>query len=140
MLKQIIGAILTIVGVAVALHAVVEPLYHTSTVEQPYSPFWDILNPLMALSIALGLIFGYIRKKGVGDSGEVNREYLAANTQFYGLLFVGILFFWNWFNLLNPAFTIIGADTATLVWILIDAGLPLILGAMGISLLRGNDE
>lgn len=140
MLKQIIGAILTIVGVAVALHAVVEPLYHTSTGEQPYSPFWDILNPLMALSIALGLIFGYIRKKGVGDSDAITREYLAANTQFYGLLFVGILFFWNWFNLLNPAFTIIGADTATLVWILIDAGLPLILGAMGISLLRGNDE
>ena len=141
MLKQIIGAILTIVGVAVALHAVVEPLYHTSTVGQPYSPFWDILNPLMALSIALGLIFGYIRKKGVGDSSDaITREYFAANTQFYGLLFVGILFFWNWFNLLNPAFTIIGADTATLVWILIDAGLPLILGAMGISLLRGNDE
>ena len=140
MLKQIVGAILTIVGVAVAIHTVVEPLYHTSSDAQPYSPFWDILNPFMALSIVLGLIFGYIRKKGIDSGDAITREYLAANTQFYGLLVVGIMFFWNFFNLHNDAFTAIGADAATLVWILIDATLPLLLGAMGISLMRGNDE
>ena len=140
MLKQIVGAILTIVGVAVAIHTVVEPLYHTSSDAQPYSPFWDILNPFMALSIILGLIFGYIRKKGIDGGDAITREYLAANTQFYGLLVVGIMFFWNFFNLHNEAFTAIGAYAATLVWILIDATLPLLLGAMGISLMRGNDE
>lgn len=140
MLKQIVGAILTIVGVAVAIHTVVEPLYHTSSLGQPYSPFWNILNLLMVLSIILGLIFGYIRKKGVPDGDAITREYLAANTQFYGLLFVGILFFWNFFNLHGEAFTVIGEETVSLVWILIDASLPLLLGAMGISLLRSNDE
>ncbi len=140
MLKQIIGAILTIVGVAVAIHTIVEPLYHVSTEGQPYSPLWSILDKLMALAIALGLIFGYIRKKGVDGSDAITREYLAANTLFYGLLFVGILFFWNWFNLLSSTFTAIGEETVSLVWILIDASLPLLLGAMGISLLRANDE
>ena len=77
MLKQIVGAILTIVGVAVAIHTVVEPLYHVSTDEQPYSSFWGILNPLMVLAIVLGLIFGYIRKKSVDGSDAVTREYLA---------------------------------------------------------------
>ncbi|MDE2799189.1 MAG: hypothetical protein OXI94_11050 [Gemmatimonadota bacterium] len=141
MLKQIVGAILLIVGVAVAIHTVVEPLYHVSTDEQLYSSFWSILNPLMVLSIILGLIFGYIRKKGVAGDDAITREYLAANIQFYGLLFVGIMFFWNYFNYYyGPKFTAIGADTQSLVWILIDASLPLLLGAMGISLLRSNDE
>jgi p-aminobenzoyl-glutamate transporter AbgT len=141
MLKQIIGAILTIVGVAVAIHTIAEPLYHASSDGQPYSPFWEnILNPLMVLAIILGLIFGYIRKKSVDGSDAITREYLAANTQFYGLLFVGILFFWNYFNLHSDAFTAIGEETVSLVWILIDASLPLLLGAMGISLLRANDE
>lgn len=140
MLKQIVGAILIIVGVAVAIHTVIEPLYHVSTDEQSYSPFWNILNPLMVLAIVLGLIFGYIRKKGVDGSDAITREYLAANIQFYGLLFVGIMFFWNYFNLHSDAFTAVGEETVSLVWILIDASLPLLLGAIGLSLLRGNNE
>ena len=141
MLKQIVGAILTIVGVAVAIHTVVEPLYHVSSDGQLYSSFWGVLNPLMVLSIILGLIFGYIRKKNLEGGDAITREYLAANIQFYGLLFVGIMFFWNYFNYYyGPKFTAIGADTQSLVWILIDAILPLLLGAMGISLLRSNDE
>ena len=121
-------------AILVAGQKILEPLYHTSTEEQPYSPFWNILSHLMTLTLILSLIFSYIRKKGV-DSGEaITREYLAANIQFYGLLFVGIMFLWNWFNSLSPAFTAIGADTVTLVWILIDASLPLLWGTMGISL------
>ena len=134
MLKKLIGAILIIMAILVAGQTILEPLYHTSTEEQPYSPFWNILGHLMTLALALSLIFSYIRKKGVDSGDAITREYLAANIQFYGLLFVGIMFLWNWFNSLSPAFTAIGADTVTLVWILIDAGLPLLWGAMGISL------
>lgn len=139
MLKRISGIFLIVTAVAVAVHTVVEPLYHPSSPRQPYSPFWDILDPLMAVVVALGVIFGYLRKKCVdseGDGAAVSREFLAANTQFYGFLFVGILFLWNWFNLLMPTFTAPGENTVTLVWILIDAILPLLAGAMGIFLLR----
>ena len=79
MLKQIVGAILLIVGIAVAIHTVIEPLYHASSDGQPYSPFWNILNLLMVLSIILGLIFGYIRKKGV-DSGDASLPLLLGAT------------------------------------------------------------
>ena len=142
-LKRISGIFLVLMAVAVAVHTVVEPLYHTSSKGQPYSPLWDILDPLMALAIALGVIFGYLRKKEVdseGGSGAVTREFVAANAQFYGFLSVGILFFWNWFILLSPAFTAVGTDTASLVWILIDATLPLLAGAMGMFLLRGSRD
>ena len=143
MLKRIVGVFLTAVAAAVAVHTVLEPLYHVSGEGQPYSPVWSILNPLMAVAIVLGLVLGWRRKKEVdGQGGEagVTREYLAANTLLYGLLCVGILFFWNWFNLLMPAFTAPGDDTVTLVWILIDATLPLLLGAMGIHLLREREQ
>ena len=142
-LKRICGLFLVLMAVAVAVHTVVEPLYHTSSEGQPYSSLWNILNPLMALAIALGVILGYLRKKAAdseGDSGAVTHEFVAANVQFYGFLCVGILFFWNWFILYSPAFTAIGADTASLVWILIDATLPLLTGAMGVFLLRGGND
>lgn len=140
-LKRIIGIFFVLMAVVVAVHTVIEPLYHTSSKGQPYSSLWDILDPLMALAIALGLIFSYCRKKAAdrqGGGAAVTGEFIAANAQFYGFLFVGILFFWNWFNLLSPAFTAAGEDTASLVWILIDASLPLLLGATGAFLLRGK--
>ena len=143
-LKRISGIFLVLMAVAVAVHTVVEPLYHTSSKGQPYSPLWDILDPLMALAIALGRDIRLpSRKKAAdseGDSGAVTREFVAANAQFYGFLSVGILLFWNWFILLSPAFTAVGEDTASLVWILIDATLPLLAGAMGMFLLRGSRD
>ena len=142
-LKRICGLFLVLIAVAVAVHTVVEPLYHTSSEGQPYSPFWDILNPLMAIAIMVGVLFGYLRKNAAdseGDSGTVTREFVAANVQFYGFLCVGIMFFWNWFILYSPEFTAVGAETASLVWILIDATLPLLTGAMGVFLLRGGND
>lgn len=141
MLKRISGVILIVMAVAVAVQTIVEPLYHTSSEGQPYSPLWSILGWLMIVPIVLGVIYGYLRKKDVDSEGgndAVTREFLAANTQFYGFLFVGILFLWNWFNQLSSGFTAIGADTVTLVWILVDAALPLLSGAMGVFLLKSD--
>jgi len=142
-LKRLSGIFLVLVAIAVAIHTIVEPLYHVSGQGQPYSPLWEILDPLMALAIALGVLFGYRRKKAADredGSAAVTREFVAANVQFYGFLFVGILFFWNWFILLSPTFTAAGADTISLVWILIDATLPLLTGAMGMFLLRSSND
>ncbi len=142
MLDRICGMFLLALAVVVAVHTVADPLFHTSSETQPYSPLWAILNPLMVLGIALGLLFSYARKRrvdGEPDSGPVTREFLIANTQFFGFVAVGILMLWNWFNLLSPAFTAIGADTASLVWILIDATLPLLFGSMGMFLVRNSN-
>ena len=142
-LKRISGIVLIVIAVVVAIYTIVEPLLHVSSEEQMYGPLWDILNPLMVLAVVLGAIFSCIRKRGVGSeggSGAITREYLAANTLFYGFLFLGILLLWSWFNKLSPEYTSVGEDASTLVWILIDATLPLLSGAMGLFLLRGGSN
>ena len=104
--KRIVGVYLILVAAVVAIHTVAEPLYYTSTEASPYSPHWSKINALMVLAIVLGLVFGCMRKRGIdgGEGSAVTREYLEAHVLFYGLLFVGILFFWNFFNLHSPGF------------------------------------
>lgn len=139
--KKIIGMYLILVAVLVGVHTVVEPTYHVSTEARPYSAAWDILNAMMLVALVLALVFAYQRKSGLdSDQGASTREFIAANTLFYGFLFVSILFFWNWFNLHSPEFTAIGDETVSLVWIVIDALLPLLTGAMGVHLVRSANE
>ena len=140
-LKQIVGVVLILIGALVAIHTVVEPLYHASSQASPYSPAWSTINPLMALAIVLGLVFACVRKQqvdGEGGGAAVTRDFLAANTIFYGLLFIGILFFFNWFNLQSPAYNAVGPDAVSVIWAVIDAALPLLLGAQGMTLLKSG--
>ncbi len=140
-MNRIIGFYLVAMAVILAVHTVVEPLYHVSADGQPYSPLWTIINPLTALAVVLGVIAAWQCKRAVdkeGEDGPVSRAFFIANTLFFGLLFVGILFFWNWFNLLSPGFTAIPPETVSLVWIIVDAALPLLWGATGIALIRGR--
>ena len=140
-LKRFIGVVLIIIAAAVAIQTILEPLYHTSTEHSPYSSAWDYINPLSAISIILGLIFGYIRLSGVGADSSV-QEFIAANTLFYGFIFTAILFFWNWFGIMEIAsdFTAVSHGTRGLVWILFDAMLPPLNIAMGIHLLRAGSS
>ena len=135
-LNRIMGYFLVLVAVVVAIHTVIEPLYYISTETSPYSPIWLYIDLLMALAILLGLISSYNRKREIDLEDTITRPYLEANILFYGYLFVGILFFWSWFNLMSPGFTAVGNETVSLVWVIIDAALPLLCGAMGVSLLR----
>lgn len=139
-LKRFIGVVLIVIAAIVAIQTILEPIYHTSTADSPHSSAWDYINPLSAISIILGLIFGYIRMSGVGADSSV-QEFIAANTLFYGFIFTAIIFFWNWFGIMEVAseFTAVGMDTRSLVWILFDAILPPLNIAMGIHLLRASE-
>ena len=141
MAKRILGWALIAMAATVAFHTVVEPLYHVSEPGQPYSPFWKTLDPLMVLAWVVGTVFAYLRKRAVDREGgeAVTREYLAANVLFYGFLGVGILLLWSYFSLLNPSYAPTGPDAITVIWMLIDATLPLLLGAAGANLLRGRE-
>ncbi|MCY4564821.1 MAG: hypothetical protein OXE40_10140 [Gammaproteobacteria bacterium] len=143
MMNRIGGIYLIAVAVVVAVHTVVEPLYHVSAAGQPYSPFWSILNPLMAVAIVLAVAAAWRCKRAVDQEGgdaPVSRAFLIANTLFFGLLFFGIMYVWNWFNLMSPGFTAISEGTVSLVWIVVDAALPLLWGATGVALLRTKDS
>lgn len=144
LIKRISGVILVVMAVLVVAQTIGEPLYHVSEEAGAYSRMiWDTLNPLMLLTIVLGVIFAHIRKRdlAVEDGNRmITREFITANTQFYGFLFMGILFCWNWFNTLTPGFSAVGADPRNLVWLLINATLPLLAGSMGIYLLRQGKD
>lgn len=139
MLMRVIGALFIAIGVVVAVHTVVEPLYHVSGEGSPYSSLWSYINPLMALAIVAGAVLAWRRKLALdadGDEAPVTRAYLAANGLLYGFAFIGILFFFNWFNYVSPAFTAVGADAMAVIWALIDAALPLLCLGMGLALRR----
>ena len=125
----------------IALHTVAEPLYHVSTDSQPYAPIWYVLDVLMVLSAAIGVAYVWGRKRALdraGDDAPVSRVWLTANLLFYGYLFIGIMLLWNCFILISPQFTAIAPGTVSLVWIIIDAALPLLFGATGAALLRNS--
>ena len=139
MTSRIGGVFLLAVAVVVAVHTVVEPLYHVSAEGQPYSPVWEVLDPIMVVAVALGTVVAWQRKRRVdeeGDDATVTRAFLAANALFFGFLFIDILLLWSWFNLLSPGFTGAGPEAASVIWMIIDAGLPLLCGATGVGLLR----
>lgn len=142
-LKKVIGVVLILIAIIIALHTILEPVYHTTdpNSDNPYSSVWGYINPLSAISAVLGIIFSYIRLSRITDNSSV-QEFIAANTLFYGFLFTTIIFFWNWFGILKVGadFTAVSADTRSLVWIFFDALQPLLNGALGAHLLRSNSN
>ena len=80
--KRSIGIVLIVIGVTVAVHTIVEPLYHVSSEAHPYSPLWTLLDPLMGLAIVLGLIvlspYATRRQRRAGrarDLGTAGSQY-----------------------------------------------------------------
>ena len=136
-IRRLIGVLFIIVALIVAVHTVIEPLYHVSTSDRPYSPLWDFINPLSAASIMVGLLCSFIRLIASRANASV-QQFIAANTMFYAFVFIAIIFFWNWFGIIGAGqeFTAIDNDTRSLVWIFFDALLPPLNIAMGLHLIR----
>ena len=137
MVRQIIGVILMVIAAIVAIHTIVEPLYHTSTEASPYSPLWNYIDPLSALAVVTGLALSFLHKRRVDSEGGVTWDRLATSTLFYGFIFVGISFFLSWFNLHSPRYTAIGPDAAAVIWLISDSLLPILAGSMGMRVFKG---
>ena len=84
-----------------------------------------------------------MRKRDVehsGDDAVVTREFLSANVTFYGIVAVGILYFWNWLNDLSPAFTAIGGDVITTTWTIVGVALLRRSAAMGVYMVKSDNQ
>ena len=141
MANRLCGIYLILVAVVVAVQTVTEPVYIALNIGDMYGPVWGFLDYFMALAIALGIYFGCKHKSAVDDEGDdapVSREFVITNALFYGFIFIAILFFWNWFHHLSPGTPSMDGGNILLVWLLVDAALPLLAGATGIRLLRRN--
>ena len=104
MWKFCAGWALILVGLLVAVHMVIEPLYYVTDPKMPVNFVWEAINPALAAAILLGCGAAYVLKRRTERDGTVSRAWITANVHFYGFLAVAMLFFWNWFNVLNPAF------------------------------------
>ena len=129
---RLLSLYLTLVGIAVAVHFIAVPWYHPGG-DEAY-PIWELLDWFMAVAIVIALISTFVHKRrhDAGDGSDLH-EHLSVNVLFYGTLGVGILFFWNWSNLLRET-----GEADWLVWNFIDVALPLLLIAAGRRLWRAS--
>ena len=142
MARQIIGVILIAIAAIVAIHTIIEPLYFDSSLTgSGYNEsVWAIINVLSAIGCIIGVVVGFLRKRAADAVGGITWDRLAASALFYGFVFAAIIFFWSWFNLLNPRFTAIGGDAANVIWILFDAIFPILAASMGVREFKGTGD
>ena len=129
--KSCAGWALIIAGLLVAGHMVIEPLYHATDPAMPVNPVWEAINPVMAAAILLGCGIAFGRKRQADADGTELRAWIEANVHFHGLVAVAMVFFWNWFNVLNPAFAGTHPAVVSAAWTVLDVAMPLLCISLG---------
>ncbi len=140
-IKKLVGVYLVGVALAVAVFFVINP-FLSESFEVPN--VWNVLDVLMLIGLALGLVFNYAAKRESckGDPGEtITRRYLEGNVAFFVTAGTSILFLHNWFSLLaHGSDSLDGNHQAWIIWAAVDTLLPLVLGFTGYRLLRGDSR
>ena len=130
MVKRLAGAYLAVVGVAVGIHFLLDPLIYDSTWDESVPPAWIALDWLMALGLAVALPLTFTAKRAA-DAGSDLRAFLVANVKFYLAAALALLFVWNAVQIDWAA----GAQTPdSQVWVFIDVVLPLLFATVGVEL------
>ena len=128
MVKRLAGVYLAVIGAAVAIHFVADPLVYEWDDGTP--TLWIVLDWLMAVGLAIALYVTFMAKQAA-DGGSDLREYLVANTKFFVAAGLTLLFLWNAVQISWAA----GEQTPdSQVWVLIDVVLPMLFVTLGIGL------
>ena len=136
-LRMVFAVILLFTAAAVAVYFVIVPLTGSS---MSSTVIWYYLDILMAVSLLAALVVQLQRKRAAEvNKGEgLSREWLEANTMFYLSVIVSLWFFRNWFDLLtsNP----LGSQSVPtwVIWDILDALIPVVLGVTGFRLWRNS--
>ena len=133
-LKRLAAGYMLLLAVAVAAHFVATQLYDP-TLEGAGLTVWRILDPLMVAGVVMALIAASARKRHLDANTadrSVSREYIETNVTLYYSAGLLLVLLWNWLGIewVDPP------NDNGLVWILIDATLPLLLASTAIRLLR----
>ena len=135
-LRKPVGAYLVLVAIAVAVFFIISPLLDDSIEVQDV---WYVLDVLMVIALALGLVYAYLGKRAVDAEEGVTRPYLEANVIFFAVAAVTVLFLHNWFSLLaGGSDSLDGNHQAWVIWAAVDTALPIVLGVLGCRLWRGS--
>ena len=99
LLKRIKALFLVAMAIAVALNLILTPVYHDGS---PDYPVWEIMNWFMAAAVLVALIANIMRKRSLNKETTGALDYLRASITYYGAIALTMLFFWEWFWVLNP--------------------------------------
>ena len=121
-LRKLMSAYLLLVGVAVAVHFVVFPLYAYDSAGETKDAalnVWHVLDVFMAAGLALMAWTTWREKRRhEGDSSADFRPWLRSNVMFYGTVLLALAFVPNWFEYAW------GWNSDAIVWHVIDTVLP----------------
>lgn len=127
-LTRVAAIFMMLVAVAVAGHFVATPIYDPN-VEETARTIWDILNYCMIAAVAFAVIGGFARLRLMHTRTDV-KEFIAGNVTFYAAAALLLLLLWNWVDLRWGN----GGDGQ--FWVVIDVGLPLVLGSSALYMFR----
>ena len=135
MVKRLAGVYLAVVGAAVAVHFVLDPLLYEWEAGEGVPTPWIVLDWLMAAGLPIALYVTFMAKRAADGESEL-REYLVANTKFFVAVAVTLLFLWNAFQIEWSA----GDQTPdSQVWVFIDVVLPMLFVTVGFDLLNAQE-
>lgn len=99
-LTRLFGAYLLLTAIAVALLFIITPLIHDGSSEYPY---WTIMNYFMALGAPLMLVLTFLYRWRLDPESTDNYTCAIVNGLFYGSVVLVMLFFWEYFWLLDTS-------------------------------------
>ena len=97
-IKSILGIILIIVGAALFVNVIIEPLLAQAGVEQ--RPIWLVVDLLVFAGLIVAFVSNYQRKRAhdAAADGSITREYVEVNLLFWGVVAAAIWFVPIWFQ------------------------------------------
>ena len=137
-LARLIGVYLVLTGIAVAVLLMITGLIHDGSTDYP---LWTIMNYFMALGVPIMLILTFLHKWRLDPENTDNYACAIAHGLFYGAVALTMLFFWQYFWLLNPESETGEAVTSHLIYFpVMDAIYTVLALIIGERLLRMRGE
>ena len=132
-LKLGAGAVLLLIGAAVAVHLIATQLYDPA-VEGTALTVWAVLDPLMVVGLLITLVAAWRWKRRVDADADrsVSREWLETNVILYLAAALLLAVLWNWIGTMFSEPSV----SEGLLWVAIASTLPLLLASVGLRLLR----
>ena len=132
-LKKLTGAALFVYAFLYVMQVMFSSLY------APYFPsseVWRVMNFCTAAGIIISVVVVSRHKRSIEPSDTPAAQYLAVLAAFYATLALAIWFFTVWFRLLMLAPSQSVSKSDNVVWSLVSALNPLVLGTTGAFLWR----
>ena len=137
-LARIIGAYLLLTAIAVFVLLIITPLIHDGSADYPQ---WQIMNYFMALGAPLMLVLTFLYRRQLDPETTDNYTCAIVNGLFYGSVVLVMLFFWQYFWLLNPDSETGEAVTSHIIYFPLVDALYVVLGLIiGERLIRIRSE